>query len=964
VKCTLFALSSWLLAPSAFAILDTNNNGVSDFWEKDVHNGSLFDGYFDLFGDTDADGWTNGQEAAAGTNPFDPNPPEGIIRPDIVHTPAVWGEENGVPYIDTPEAVTVTWPTITGKRYRLLVSTDLSQGSWIGVPNSDFISNGNIPEFHFTTAESDKLFWRVTVEDIDSDSDGLNDYEEQKYGTNPTRPMTFPGIPDAWLAANYTSPQGFTPDGDTDGDGLNNSLENRLGLDPNSVDTIGLVNPGFDEDLTGEPDLSFREEYPSDLYHQESVPSWLASIWEYVEIWDENDGNPYVELQSHLGSHGIKQEFDMLPGSRINFILRYKGRYDFDACDNEFKLEVEGSEELLINGTSAAVSGDARSGSFMQDDEWEKYNDWHYATASIIAPSGSTGLKAVTLSLVPQTTTTYGENGEEEITYGGFIDLLPVDLDVNGDGDLDDSCDGLALYMPGYEGNQPKLHTGDSFKDAEYAGPQSMNIIIDDLPSGAVDEATVRITSSSAWFGFCGNGKIPNDSPILSYNDFSLTGEENVSSTQEISIPVTGNQVIIPIYCHDYGAWCEVEIDLLSGGSSILSQPLSLTVPHDGNDDRLADLWQDSEISAWNDQFGDSRPINDTERDKMKPGPGYDYSDYADDEEDDSDGTANGDGGRNLPAMASDGDGLSVIEEYRGYVLDLGSGVTPGVHKRQKTARKEVLLQIHKMAEITDPSQNNANAAAQQFDLDARFQAVADFYANTTKGAALDLYGVNIPVSDSGPVVTYADASSRPSAYKWNGKLEAITGSTRPATGGSYIYRDRKLEADFPLIHEALFEFYVPGQPGRLNIFPRVRDYDLSRFGLCVMFTRLGKIEETSSVLQAVENTWGNATTNHGSTVPDPNYERRGVQLSVNSISEETSPAYTSSDFNDVIDYSFAHEIGHMLLWSQTGGHYGAGQTLMSATPPVPVGLGAITIDDGEVQLIDIQNRLSTLPQP
>lgn len=89
MKRSLFALSCWFLAPAALAILDTNNNGVSDFWERDFHNGSLFDGYFDLQSDTDADGWTNAQEAAAGTNPFDPNPPDGMIRPDIIHTPAV-----------------------------------------------------------------------------------------------------------------------------------------------------------------------------------------------------------------------------------------------------------------------------------------------------------------------------------------------------------------------------------------------------------------------------------------------------------------------------------------------------------------------------------------------------------------------------------------------------------------------------------------------------------------------------------------------------------------------------------------------------------------------------------------------------------------------------------------------------------------------------------------------------------
>lgn len=49
----------------------------------------------------DADGWTNAQEPAADTNPFDPNPPDGMIRPDIAHIPAVMGDENGVPLVIT-----------------------------------------------------------------------------------------------------------------------------------------------------------------------------------------------------------------------------------------------------------------------------------------------------------------------------------------------------------------------------------------------------------------------------------------------------------------------------------------------------------------------------------------------------------------------------------------------------------------------------------------------------------------------------------------------------------------------------------------------------------------------------------------------------------------------------------------------------------------------------------------------
>jgi len=72
----------WVLASGlSFAILDTNTNGLSDTWEKAQNNGYLFSEVFDPETDSDSDGWNNAQEAAAGTDPFDPNPPDGLIRP-------------------------------------------------------------------------------------------------------------------------------------------------------------------------------------------------------------------------------------------------------------------------------------------------------------------------------------------------------------------------------------------------------------------------------------------------------------------------------------------------------------------------------------------------------------------------------------------------------------------------------------------------------------------------------------------------------------------------------------------------------------------------------------------------------------------------------------------------------------------------------------------------------------------
>jgi len=581
----------------------------------------------------------------------------------------------------------------------------------------------------------------------------------------------------------------------------------------------------------------------------------------------------------------------------------------------------------------------------------------HYAEIKLIE---SHHLNPVTVELSAVVT-----NVEDDLLpTTAILTMVPLDLDVNADGDLDDPCDGLTSYLPGYELDTAKLHTGNSFENSQYSGPQAMNLIIDHLPPDAFDEAFVRLVASNH-YGFCENGQIPNESSILPYNDFSLTGLDTVTLFEEATVAVTGDRLVIPVYCHDYGAWSQVEVTLKQNGT-VLGEPFIITLPMDRNEDRLADVWQSDEINRWNEQFN-LLPLGKDPADHQTWDPVFGPLGANDAEMAKSDGPSG-----SMPPMADDGDGLTALEEYRGFILDIGNGVSAGQHKRLSVARKEVLLQLHHMPQIVDQSQNNANAAAHQFDLDARFQQVMEFYLDPADGADLDLYAVKISISDEGPSVVYADKSSRPSAYIWNGKLDQDENTARPATGGSYIYHDEKLRSDFPVLHDDLYRAYLPGTSGRRNIFPRLRNHNLPQFGLIAMFSRLGLIEEINEddgensvkFLVASENNWGNATTNHGSTVPDPVHEQRGVQLSVNSISEESLPPYTSEKLNEVFDYSLAHEIGHMLIWSQHGGHYGTGLTLMSNVPPNPKNLDTIIIDDGELMLFDLPNRLSTKPKP
>lgn len=209
-----------LFPATAPAVLDTNDNGLSDLWERQHNDDELFDEAFNPWDDPDHDRWTNAEEAAAGTDPFDPNPPDGLVRPATTHTPAVYGEPDGEgnPTLVSPEIVTVSWPTTAGKQYTLLVSADLTAQSWLPVEDS-FIATGSTVQFHFQTDTTERLFWRVAVCDTDTDGDGLTDAEERSLGSSVYFADTDGnGVPDLDQIIDGSHPAG---DGtDKDGDGI------------------------------------------------------------------------------------------------------------------------------------------------------------------------------------------------------------------------------------------------------------------------------------------------------------------------------------------------------------------------------------------------------------------------------------------------------------------------------------------------------------------------------------------------------------------------------------------------------------------------------------------------------------------------------------------------------------------------------------------------------------------------
>ena len=126
-------------------IVDTDQNGLPDWWEQ-----SYFDQLLgsDTGGDPDHDGASNLAEWRAGTNPTNANSSLRLIAPATSST----------------NSITIRWPSVTGKTYRLVRATNLLTGF-------NFVVRSNIPAAPPLNSENDTAilsartcFYRVEIE--------------------------------------------------------------------------------------------------------------------------------------------------------------------------------------------------------------------------------------------------------------------------------------------------------------------------------------------------------------------------------------------------------------------------------------------------------------------------------------------------------------------------------------------------------------------------------------------------------------------------------------------------------------------------------------------------------------------------------------------------------------------------------------------------------------------------------
>ena len=146
-------------------MVDLNGNGMSDIWEWTYGSGNL-----SPTADPDGDHFTNLQEATAGTDPNDPNSYPRISQVVMVGT-----------------NISITAPGALGKKYTLQsrpVSNTVASTNWTEETNI-VLRSGSFVTLTVPVSNTNRFF-RIVTSDVDTDGDGVNDWEEYQLNLDPS----------------------------------------------------------------------------------------------------------------------------------------------------------------------------------------------------------------------------------------------------------------------------------------------------------------------------------------------------------------------------------------------------------------------------------------------------------------------------------------------------------------------------------------------------------------------------------------------------------------------------------------------------------------------------------------------------------------------------------------------------------------------------------------------------------
>jgi uncharacterized protein (DUF1800 family) len=157
-------------ATQARADLDLDRNGLGDVWEAKFHPAALVPA-----DDDDGDGRTNLEEFEAGTDPLRPEDLFSIRDLNVVGGDLV-----------------LKWSSQAGKRYQIQsTETPGVAGSWLNLPGQHSGTGGELV-VATPRPPSSTAFFRVIAGDVDTDGDGLTDWEEIQAGYDPAADHVHP----------------------------------------------------------------------------------------------------------------------------------------------------------------------------------------------------------------------------------------------------------------------------------------------------------------------------------------------------------------------------------------------------------------------------------------------------------------------------------------------------------------------------------------------------------------------------------------------------------------------------------------------------------------------------------------------------------------------------------------------------------------------------------------------------
>ena len=133
-----------------------------------------------LAADDDGDGVSNGAEMAAGTNPFSAG--------SAIKISTITSDVN---------SVYMSFPSVQGKQYVVETSTSLGTSAIWSVlsPSVQSIGDGTVQTLAAPNTGG-RAFFRILVQDVDSDGDGVSDWAERTIGYNPNSGTSVGGVGD------------------------------------------------------------------------------------------------------------------------------------------------------------------------------------------------------------------------------------------------------------------------------------------------------------------------------------------------------------------------------------------------------------------------------------------------------------------------------------------------------------------------------------------------------------------------------------------------------------------------------------------------------------------------------------------------------------------------------------------------------------------------------------------------